>query len=49
MMLNEESVKRRLKTDVHKTKFELFPNCRAILHIYPKKKVKNVEVDESIG
>lgn len=43
IMLNEEPVKQRLKSDIHKTKFELYPHCRAILHIYPKRKVKQVE------
>ncbi|KAJ8735536.1 hypothetical protein PYW07_007156 [Mythimna separata] len=48
MMLNEESVKKRLKTnEILKTKFELFPYCRAILHIYPKK-VKKVAVEENV-
>lgn len=50
VMLNEESVKRRLKTDIHKTKFELYPDCRAILHIFPKKKKqKVVQVDEGVA
>ena len=48
MMLNEESVKKRLKNEIHKTKFELFPYCRAILHIYPKKKLKQVEAVETV-
>ncbi|CAH0695173.1 unnamed protein product [Spodoptera exigua] len=49
MMLNQESVKKRLTTEIHKTKFELYPHCRAILHIYPKKKkVKQEKVTDSV-
>lgn len=49
IMLNEDSVKKRLKTDIHRTKFELYPDCRAILHIFPKKKQKVVQVDEGVA
>uniref|UniRef100_A0A2A4JI67 leucine--tRNA ligase n=1 Tax=Heliothis virescens TaxID=7102 RepID=A0A2A4JI67_HELVI len=48
MMLNEESVQKRLKSDIHKTKFELFPYCRAILHIYPKKQSKQIKAAETV-
>ncbi|XP_026731314.1 probable leucine--tRNA ligase, mitochondrial [Trichoplusia ni] len=49
IMLNEDSVKKRLKTDIHRTKFELYPDCRAILHIFPKKKQKVAQVDEGVA
>ncbi|XP_021187307.3 probable leucine--tRNA ligase, mitochondrial [Helicoverpa armigera] len=48
IMLNEESVQQRLKSDIHKTKFELYPYCRAILHIFPKKNVKQIKVAETV-
>lgn len=48
IMLNEESVQQRLKSDIHKTKFELYPYCRAILHIFPKKNIKQIKVAETV-
>lgn len=34
IMLKEKAVVNRVKRGILKTKYELYPNCRAILHIY---------------
>ncbi|XP_026759169.2 leucine--tRNA ligase, mitochondrial isoform X1 [Galleria mellonella] len=40
MMLNQESVSNRIKNEISRTKYELYPGCRAILHIFTKKQQK---------
>ncbi|XP_072943956.1 leucine--tRNA ligase, mitochondrial [Epargyreus clarus] len=48
MMLDQESVAKRIKSDIINTKYELYPDCRAILHIYTRRKeTKPVEEKES--
>ncbi|KAM3967920.1 LOW QUALITY PROTEIN: leucyl-tRNA synthetase, mitochondrial [Aphomia sociella] len=38
MMLNQEVISNRIKTGIHRTKYESYPGCRAILHIFTKKR-----------
>lgn len=50
IMLKEKLVKDRIKTDIIKTKYELYPDCRAILHIFTERssKVKKNKIDEEL-
>lgn len=48
MMLNEVAIQKTTKRGIHKTKFELYPDCRAILNIFTNRKEKPAEVKESI-
>lgn len=43
VMLNEESVQKWTRRGVLRQKYELYPGCRAILHIFTNKKQKQVE------
>ena len=45
MMLKEKAVTDRIKTDIIRTKYELYPECRAILHIYTNRKLKQKQVE----
>lgn len=49
LMLNEEVIKKFVKTGIHKTKYELYPDCRAILHIFTNRVQKPQKVQESIS
>ncbi|KAL4712768.1 hypothetical protein ACJJTC_008065 [Scirpophaga incertulas] len=51
IMIKEESVAKRIKTGILKSKFHLYPGCRAILYIYTnrqnhKKQSKKVDITE---
>ncbi|CAB3240586.1 unnamed protein product [Arctia plantaginis] len=48
MMLNEEAIKKTTKRGIYKTKYELYPDCRAILHIFTNRKEKAVQVKDSL-
>lgn len=48
IMLEQEKVSNRLKKGIVKTHYELYPGCRAILHIFTDrsvKKKKEIEID----
>lgn len=40
LVISEESVAKRLSPGISRTEFELYPGCRAILHIFTKRKPK---------
>lgn len=40
IMVKEKPVAERLKHGILRTKFELYPDCRAILHIYTNRQAK---------
>lgn len=46
MMVKQENVAKRLTKGILRTKFELYPGCRAILHIFTKREAKKVKVVE---
>ncbi|XP_075972098.1 leucyl-tRNA synthetase, mitochondrial [Anticarsia gemmatalis] len=48
MMINEEAIKKTIRRGIHKTKYEHYPDCRAILHIFTNRKVKSEKEAESI-
>ncbi|CAH0724818.1 unnamed protein product, partial [Brenthis ino] len=45
MMLEQKAVADRIKTNITRTKYELYPDCRAILHIYTDRHVKPKQKD----
>ncbi|XP_026492706.2 leucine--tRNA ligase, mitochondrial [Vanessa tameamea] len=40
IMLKEKTIANRVKKGILKTKYELYPNCRAILHIYTNRNLQ---------
>lgn len=49
LMLEQEPVQKRIRNGILRTKYEWYPDCRAILHIYTNRKVKpkkSVDVEE---
>lgn len=48
MMLKEEAIKRSTRRGIHRTKYELYPDCRAILHIFTNRKEKSTQVEHSV-
>ncbi|CAG9796636.1 unnamed protein product [Diatraea saccharalis] len=49
IVVKEESVAKRIKSGIFKTKYELYPGCRAILHIFTNRKLKMKEECEDIA
>ncbi|XP_049881347.1 probable leucine--tRNA ligase, mitochondrial isoform X2 [Pectinophora gossypiella] len=43
MMIKEQKVSKRLKTGILKTKYELYPGCRAILHIFTNRPTQPIQ------
>ncbi|XP_039757439.1 probable leucine--tRNA ligase, mitochondrial isoform X2 [Pararge aegeria] len=41
IVIEEKGVAERIKHGILRTKYELYPNCRAILHIFTNRKAKN--------
>lgn len=39
MMTKQEAIAKRLKRGVQRTKYELYPDCRAILNIFTKQNI----------
>lgn len=53
LMLQQESIQKWIRNGISRTKYEWYPDCRAILHIYTNRKVKpkksvDVEVLQNI-
>lgn len=46
MVLKEKTVTNRIKNGIYKTKYELYPDCRAILYIFTNRQRK-LELNDS--
>lgn len=46
LMIQEKSVANRIRKGIVKTKYELYPGCRAILYIYTNRSKKEAETED---